>query len=198
MSDTTDLDELIKMSQIDVNALKPELFGNIEKLRTIVRFNKAKKDNSKLSQIDICKSIGTSVSSVERMRKDLSIPSPYRYSVSTKTEAQKDKDKYRQKVYSAFKSGIINESAKIDLYSQIKSSLDKDVKDKIKSLIIPDERIKSLIIPDERKKTRERKQARGGNIDFENNMSMNAPYNDNMSMNDAINRATEIASKINL
>jgi hypothetical protein len=134
MGDTEDLDEMIKMSQVDLDVLNSDMLSKVEKIRTIVRFNKAKKSNPNLSQSALCKSIGTTVATIERIRKDLNVPSPYRYSVSTKTEAQKEKAKYRQKVYSAFKSGAIDEYMKSSLYDRINSSLDKSVKDDVSKL----------------------------------------------------------------
>ena len=91
---TNDLDEMIKMSQIDINKLDDSDFmGKLEKIRTLIRFNEAKRQKGKMSQSSICKTIGTSVSTLERIRYDLGVSSPYRYEKSIKSDAQKEKEK---------------------------------------------------------------------------------------------------------
>ena len=188
MSNTEDLDELIKISQLNIDVLNSDILGNIEKYRTIVRFNKAKKNHPEQSQPELCKSIGISVSTLERIRKDLNVQSPYRYTVSVKTEAQKEKDRYKQKVYTAFKSGLIDEDTKVSYYDKIKSNFDKSIKDEIKNLRGSTESIKSTVksnsdheIKSNRMHTR-KNYVRGGTI----------------TDDEASDKAREIASKINL
>ena len=130
----SDLEELVKMSQIDVTKINSDLLGKIEKLRAITRFNDAKRRNPKASQKELCQSIGASVSTMERIRKDLSIPSPYRYTVSVKSETQKEKDKYKRMVYDAEKSGKITEDTKGQLYTKINSGLGADLKQEVMSI----------------------------------------------------------------
>jgi hypothetical protein len=129
-----EIDYIVKLSQVLEKNLTPELFAKSEKYRTLLRFSEARRQNPRATQSQICKSIGTSSSSIERIRTDLNISSPYRYSVSTKSDLQKEKEKYKRAVNELFKKGKISEDIKLDLYNKINSSFDKEVKDEVISI----------------------------------------------------------------
>lgn len=129
-----EIDYIVKLSQVLEKNLTPELFAKSEKYRTLLRFSEARRQNPRATQRQICKSIGTSSSSIERIRTDLNISSPYRYSVSTKSDLQKEKEKYKRAVNELFKKGKISEDIKLDLYNKINSSFDKEVKDEVISI----------------------------------------------------------------
>ena len=88
-----EIDYIAKLSQVLEKNLTPELFTKSEKYRTLLRFSEARRQNPSATQSQICKSIGTSTSTIERIRTDLHISSPYRYSVSVKSDLQKEKEK---------------------------------------------------------------------------------------------------------
>ena len=95
---------------------------------------KLKDKKEKCLRVVYARSIGTSVSTLERIRYDLGVPSPYRYEKSIKSEAQKEKEKLKRIVYSALKSGEIDETRKTELYSRINSDLNADVKHEVRQL----------------------------------------------------------------
>ncbi len=132
MSKISELD-IVKLSEFDQSKIT-SLLSNSRKLRTILQFNEVAGNNRHATQTQICGEVGVSVATINRMRKELNVRSPYRNSVPTKTEAQREKDKYRRIVNTAYRSGEINESKKSSLYSKINSNLVKGVKDEILNL----------------------------------------------------------------
>ena len=149
------LDEMIKMSQIDFDKLNATTLVKGEKIRHVLTFNNIKRSHPEYSQADICKAMNISVPTMERIRKDLSLPSPYRYSVSDKTPAQREKAAFKQKVYVALKKGLITEDRKITLYEKVNNNLDKSVKDEINSL-------KDLVNSESSSKSNNDTRKRGG------------------------------------
>ena len=129
-----EIDYLVKLSQVTEKNLTPDLFSKSEKYRTLLRFSEARRLNPHASQSQLCKSIGTSPSTMERIRKDLNVTSPYRYSVPVKSDLQKEKDKYKRAVHESFKKGTISEDRKLELYEKINSTFDKQVKDEVTSV----------------------------------------------------------------
>jgi DNA-binding transcriptional regulator YiaG len=66
--DDEDLNELTKISQIDISKFSTDIPGKVEKLRTVARFSQARRQNKNMSQSQICKLIGTSTSTLQRIR----------------------------------------------------------------------------------------------------------------------------------
>ena len=56
----------------------------LPKVNTIMKFIEAKEEKPNLTEYQLCKKIGTSVSTFNRIRKDLGISSFYRYDVPLK------------------------------------------------------------------------------------------------------------------
>jgi hypothetical protein len=108
MSDGEDLNELIKVSQIDISKFSADVLGKVEKLRTVARFNQARRQSKNMPRSQICYLVGTSASTLQRIRKDVGSPSPYRHSVSTRLAAQKEREKYKRMVYTASKTWEIS------------------------------------------------------------------------------------------
>jgi hypothetical protein len=54
------------------------------KLEQVLIFNEIRKNNPHLNQKDIAAQMGTSVTSLQRIRKDLAMKSPYRYDIATR------------------------------------------------------------------------------------------------------------------
>ena len=127
-------DNLVKLSHVEERNLTPTLLSKANKYQKLLQFNEAWNQNTRASQKQICDEIGVSVSTMNRLRKDLGVTSPYRYTVSTKSEAQKEKEKYKRIVYTAVKDGKIDEDAKTDLFDRINKSLNKDVKEEVLKL----------------------------------------------------------------
>ncbi len=128
------LQNYLTMSQVNSKNVSPEFFLKFSKHRTMLQFELERAKNPKGSQKEICDAIGVSVSTFNRIRKDLKLPSPFRYSSSDKSEAARERDKYKRIVYDAFKSGKINEATKTELYRRINSNLDSEVKDEVMKL----------------------------------------------------------------
>jgi DNA-binding XRE family transcriptional regulator len=133
MSKISELD-IVKLSEFNESKLKA-LLSNSKKVRTILQFNEVAGNKNQATQKQVCDEIGVSVTTINRIRKELGVSSPYRYSVPTKTETQREKDKYRRIVNSSYKGGEISELEKSQLYTKINSNLDKGVKDEINKLI---------------------------------------------------------------
>jgi hypothetical protein len=54
------------------------------KLEKLAKFNEMKLEHPKMKQVDICRLIGTSDSTLKRIRKDLNVSSPYRFDIKEK------------------------------------------------------------------------------------------------------------------
>ena len=59
------------------------------KVNTVMKFIEAKEEEPHLTEYQLCKKIGTSVSTLTRIRKDLGISSFYRYDVPLKKKTVK-------------------------------------------------------------------------------------------------------------
>lgn len=190
-NNTEDLDEMIKMSQLNLEKLNSDALVKVEKVRTIIRFNTIKREHPDYNQSAICTALGISVSTLERIRRDLSLPSPYRYTISDKTEAQKDKAKLKQKVYMAHKKGLITEETKQNLYDKINTNIDKSVKEEVSNL----KTLPKLQLGSTSDKS-SRRSKRGGAIETElvsNSNSVNNPTVNISSL--AAANATALAEK---
>ena len=72
-----DASKLNSMSMI--GNFNPDLLHRTYKLNLMNEFMNAKLNNPKKTQDQIAKSIGTSVSTIQRIRRDIDMQSPYRY-----------------------------------------------------------------------------------------------------------------------
>ena len=91
-------DYLQRLSQVStVTNLNPQSLIKVDKMETWLEFLETKRTNPNLNQDQICSKMHVSRSSINRIRKDLGLPSPYRYEVSDKTEAQKERAKEKRR-----------------------------------------------------------------------------------------------------
>lgn len=89
--DAQNLLEIQSLSNFDPNNL-----NKIYKLDLMNKFMNAKTANPHLNQEQLCRMIGTSPSTIKRIRMDLNIKSPYRYDVSLKNKQPKKKETPKQ------------------------------------------------------------------------------------------------------
>ena len=79
----------------NVQDFNPDIFRRFSKLKILDDFTKAKSSNPTLTQDQIAKKIGTSVSTLNRIRQDLQLKSFYSYDVPMKksNKVHKEEDK---------------------------------------------------------------------------------------------------------
>ena len=68
--------------------LEPKTIRIFPNVNTIMKFIEAKEEEPHLTEYQLCKKIGTSVSTLTRIRKDLGISSFYRYDVPLKKQKE--------------------------------------------------------------------------------------------------------------
>ena len=151
------LEEISRNSEIDPNA-----FSKVYKLQIIKDFTAIREKNKKLNQEQICKLLGTSVSTIIRIRKDLNIPSPFRYTVPINRKSRTKK--------------------KIDLKDVEKSNpIEINVKEPQARSKSSNRRVKNVLTKTKSKKNEEY----GGDLTLEN---LNIDDDDNVKLDSATQR----------
>lgn len=85
-----DIDILTKLDEISID---PKKLNQIYKLNLHNKFLLMKSEKPNLTQHQICKALGTSESTMKRIRKDLDIQSPYRFNIPLKKSTTSSSEK---------------------------------------------------------------------------------------------------------
>ena len=91
------MNELEKIESIKetISNFDPNLITKFSKMKKLLQFEEAKSAQPNLTQDQICKKIGISTSSMQRIRKDVNMQSPYKYIIPAKKSNSKKKQGFQ-------------------------------------------------------------------------------------------------------
>ena len=92
------------------------IFNKHAKITKIALFEQIREDNPTLSNIEICSIMGSTPTTMRRIRKDLSVKSPYRYDIPIPKKGKKNNESINNNnLKSSSKTNIKNEEIKTKL-----------------------------------------------------------------------------------
>jgi len=125
------IDYLLKLKELE--NFDTNLITKFKRISIASKFADLKEQYPNMKQNELCKSIGTSSSSMQRIRKDLNMNSPFKYEICVKRSAKK-KEKVPRQVPEQTTQKIKRKKNKVELAGSITKEGSQTILEEIEKL----------------------------------------------------------------